>query len=410
MVKLRFPLPSDWKLRSLEAISEFSQYGINSSSGEGKEYPMLRMNNLQNGRIDASDLAYIRLSDEEYDKFRLGPNDLLVNRTNSCELVGKTALFSLLGEYVFASYLVRFRLNAYKVDPKYVEYYFNYHEAKHFLQTLATKGVSQANINPTILKKRFVIPLPPLPEQRAIAAILGTWDRAIALTERRLAAAERRKRALMQQLLTGRVRFPEFLGEEWREVRLGEVFTRVTRKTPPDVANILSISARIGFEHQADKFSRVIAGDSLSRYILLRRGEFAYNKGNSKAYPQGCIYRLEDHEEGAVPNVYYCFKAKSDVVNGLFYKYYFESGALNPKLRGFINAGVRNDGLLNLNVDDFFSCTIVLPSPAEQERIASVLDAATREISLLRRKRDALQRQKQGLMQRLLTGRVRVKV
>ena len=78
--------------------------------------------------------------------------------------------------------------------------------------------------------ERIEVSLPPLPEQRAIAAILGTWDKAIALTEQRIAAAEQRKKALMQQLLTGRVRFPEFVVEAWKKYEFGDLFESVSAR------------------------------------------------------------------------------------------------------------------------------------------------------------------------------------
>jgi len=121
--------------------------------------------------------------------------------------------------------------------------------------------------------------------------------------------------------------------EGWRWVRLEDVFQRIQRTIKTDVENVLSITARVGFVDQAEKFGRVIAGKNLERYILLRHGEFAYNKGNSNSYPQGCIYMLEEFEQGAVPNVYYCFRATSSEVCTEFYKFYFESGALNSQLR-----------------------------------------------------------------------------
>jgi len=191
--------------------------------------------------------------------------------------------------------------------------------------------------------------------------------------------------------------------EGWRWVRLEDVFQRIQRTIKTDVENVLSITARVGFVDQAEKFGRVIAGKNLERYILLRHGEFAYNKGNSNSYPQGCIYMLEEFEQGAVPNVYYCFRATSSEVCTEFYKFYFESGALNSQLRRLINSGVRNDGLLNLPADHFFRVRIPLPPIDEQRRIAEVLRDADANIARVEAQIEAAQAVKRGVMQRLFT-------
>ncbi|OGV78393.1 MAG: hypothetical protein A3K19_20170 [Lentisphaerae bacterium RIFOXYB12_FULL_65_16] len=260
--------------------------------------------------------------------------------------------------------------------------------------------------------------LPPLPEQRKIAEILSTWDRAIEQIGDLIAAKQRLKKGLMQQILAGKLRFPQFgrptggpdvLPAGWSRARLSDVFERVTR-TVGDArdAEPLSITATVGFVRQRDKFSRVIAGKQLQDYILLRRGEFAYNKGNSDAYPQGCIHRLMEYEQAAVPHVYFCFRGKGDNVDPGFYAFYFQLGLLNGQLSRLINSGVRNDGLLNLPADGFFKMTLLVPPVPEQKRIAVALRVCDAELSALRRHLAALQQQKKGLMQKLLTGKVRV--
>lgn len=111
---------------------------------------------------------------------------------------------------------------------------------------------------------------------------------------------------------------------DWRVKKLKEISKRVLRKNDGEPHDVLTISSLGGFLNQTDRFSRVIAGENLAKYILLRKYEFAYNKGNSKAYPFGCVFRLEDYEKALVPNVYYCYK----IVEGMseFYKHYFIAG------------------------------------------------------------------------------------
>ena len=193
---------------------------------------------------------------------------------------------------------------------------------------------------------------------------------------------------------------------------MGEVFTRVTRRVRDVIddtaSNVLSITATVGFVTQEEKFGKVIAGKNLQQYVLLRHGEFSYNKGNSEAYPQGCVRRLEEFSEGAVPNVYYSFRPKSEQTSGDFYRYYFEAGLLNQQLSRRINSGVRNDGLLNLAPEDFFEAQILVPPYEEQEKIGMLFRTIDEEISATKNKLERIRAQKKGLMQRLLTGQMRV--
>jgi hypothetical protein len=169
--------------------------------------------------------------------------------------------------------------------------------------------------------------------------------------------------------------------------RLSDIASRITRKNDGAGHPVMTISAKNGFMLQSEKYSRDMAGQSAERYTLLRKGEFAYNKGNSQTSPQGCIFKL-DKESAVVPFVYYCFSLKNNI-DEKFAAQAFQNGILNRDLARAINSGVRNDGLLNLPVDDFFRCQIALPGIAEQRAISEVLDAMEEAIT----KTEALCRQ-----------------
>lgn len=192
----------------------------------------------------------------------------------------------------------------------------------------------------------------------------------------------------------------------WKVKKLKDISNRVQRKNDGKSHNVLTISSKGGFLNQTERFSKVIAGENLAKYILLKKNEFAYNKGNSKTYPYGCIYRLEDYEEALVPNVYYCFEIREGVTE--FYKHYFIAGKLNKFLARVINTGVRNDGLLNLNVTDFFDVPVAAPPIKEQQKIASILSAWDKAIEPKEKLIEQKKQQKKGLMQKLLTGEVRL--
>ena len=165
----------DWDWVELGDLITYSQYGLSSKAdGNDEDIPILGMNNITyRGNIDLSSLKFIKLNEEELKKYKLQKGDILFNRTNSKELVGKTSLFNLDGTYVFASYLIRFKVDEKKVYPKYIVYFMNSNFIKDYLQSLCRAIIGQANINLEELKS-IKIPLPPLEKQQEILSFLDT--------------------------------------------------------------------------------------------------------------------------------------------------------------------------------------------------------------------------------------------
>lgn len=184
---------------------------------------------------------------------------------------------------------------------------------------------------------------------------------------------------------------------DWQVKRLSEVATELTERAGQDMYETVSISAGIGFVNQAEKFGKELSGKQYEKYIVLHKGDFSYIKGNSKTSPQGCIYRLNDRESAAVPNVFESFRIKEQ--NADYYEQLFLSGFLNRQLYSRINRGVRDDGLLNLTGKDFYSCTVPVPPVDEQKKIAEVLLCCDRVIDLKQQLIIELQQLKNGFLQ-----------
>ena len=253
------------------------------------------------------------------------------------------------------------------------------------------------------------IPLPPLDEQKKIAEILSTWDEAINLTINLIESKKQFKKALMQNLLTAKIRFPQFK-DEWKIIRLKKISSRVTRRNQNNrCQNVLTISAQSGLINQTDFFNKQVASKDLSNYILLKKGEFAYNKSYSAGYSFGAFKRLKFYEEGVASPLYIYFKFNDDVCSD-FFEFYFDAGQANRQIKDIVQEGARNHGLLNLSIDDFFNIKIRMPNLKEQQKIAEVLTACDDEINLLNLKLENLKKQKQGLMQNLLSGKLKTKV
>ncbi len=146
------------------------QYGISVKATKEKiGIPMLRMNNIFKGETVVDDLKYINLNENNKKDVLLNKGDLLFNRTNSKELVGKTSVFEEEGEYTFASYLIRLKLDTSKVDVHYINYLFNSQIGRMQIDMVSRQILGQANINTQELRE-FILPIPPLDLQLEIAA------------------------------------------------------------------------------------------------------------------------------------------------------------------------------------------------------------------------------------------------
>lgn len=152
-----------------------------------------------------------------------------------------------------------------------------------------------------------------------------------------------------------------------------------------------------------------MAGKSVEKYTVIEAGDFAYNKGNSNSYKYGCVFDLECYERALVPNVYVCFRLRAGYKRS-FYKALFAADYLAPQLGRLVNTGVRNNGLLNITESQFLSVSVPVPPEDEQEALASVMETASSQMSVLRAQLASLRQEKLGLMQQLLTGKRRVVV
>jgi type I restriction enzyme S subunit len=196
-------IPKDWRVVKLGSVLELCQYGLSIKMGDKGKYPIIRMDEVVDGYVISEITRYVDLDEETFRNFKLEKGDILFNRTNSYELVGRTGIFLLDGDYVFASYLIRLRPKREMADPSFLTFYLIFSNDK--LRQLATRAVHQANINATNLK-RFKVPLPPLGEQQKIASTLATVDGELKIERNEKARLERIKQGLMDLLITGKIR------------------------------------------------------------------------------------------------------------------------------------------------------------------------------------------------------------
>ena len=394
-------IPQEWEVKKLGEVGKLlSGLTYTPSNIQSDGILVLRSSNIQNGVLAFDDNVYVNVS--SYTPVKAG-DILICVRNGSQNLIGKTALITQEAEgCAFGAFMAVFRSSI----SKYVFYLLGTELYRKYI--FRNLGATINSINGSDLKK-FRFPFPPLAEQRKIAEVLGVWDEAIEKQARLIEKLALRKRALMQRLLSAKLRLPGF-SSPWQKVKLGDICERVTRKNIEDNQNVMTISAQRGFVAQTDFFNKSVASETLESYYLVFRDEFCYNKSYSNGYPMGAIKRLSEAEKAVVTSLYICFNVKPGTDANIDYlSYYFDNGGLNRGLTKIANEGGRAHGLLNVTPKDFFGLSFEIPSLKEQTAIAEVLTAADREIELAKEKLERLRSQKRGLMQQLLTGKKRVK-
>jgi len=394
-------IPEDWEVLKLSKIGETVTgltYNPKSITDE-KGVLVLRSSNVQNGVLEFDDNVFVNVGEGDYNKTLEG--DLLICvRNGSRSLIGKNALISKEhAGTAFGAFMLVFRSPHFK----YLYQLFNTHY--YYREIHKNLGATINSINTKNLLD-FKFPFPQEHERKAIATCLSTWDTAITTLDKLILAKQKRKQALMQQLLSGKKRLPGFKGE-WKVCNLSNISNRVVRKNKEANDNVVTISAQRGFVKQEDFFNKRVASNTLLNYTLVHRGEYCYNKSYSNGYPMGAFKRLDSFDKAVVTTLYICFSLKRNV-NSDFMNQFFEAGKMIPGLMRIAQEGGRAHGLLNISLSDFFGLTLKLPSLEEQTAIALVLNTVDKDIQLLTAQRNHLQDQKKGLMQQLLTGKKRL--
>lgn len=175
--------PYNWPIVNIGEIAIDVRYGTSKPAVEGGQYPYLRMNNLTyEGFLDLSNMKYIDIPDDEIEKYIVRKGDILFNRTNSIDLVGKTCVFDLDEAMIIAGYIIRIRLND-KLLPVVFSNYMNLPVLKKRLRNMAKGAVNQANINAQELKSVRIY-LPPIKLQNQFAAFVEQTDKSKVLCSR----------------------------------------------------------------------------------------------------------------------------------------------------------------------------------------------------------------------------------
>lgn len=187
--------------------------------------------------------------------------------------------------------------------------------------------------------------------------------------------------------------------DDWEQRKLGDVVKEITRNDPESEAPIMMITANNGFIEQSERYAFNNAGESLKKYILLKKGELAYNHGASKLRPYGSCFALTAAENARIPFVYHCFSAENQ--NAEFMSIELNGAEIENQLRRIVSSGARMDGLLNISFDEYTSVSVLLPSAEEQDRIADFFHHLDNLITLHQRKLEKLKLVKKSMLEKM---------
>ena len=342
--------------------------------------------------------------------------EIIISRSNAPDMVGASA-------YITKSYPSRFladklwqTVQKQDVDTnmRWLAFFLASPWSRYRFSSLAT-GTSSSMKN--ITKSELLtlpLPIPPLPEQNAIADLVSTWDEVIEKTERLIQVKEKQLRQMSRWLLFGYKRFGNKKNEladghffkypsDWALVKIGKVAKEVSARNGESEEIVLSCSKYDGFVNSLDYFGKQVFSSDTSNYKVVKKGQFGYPSNHVE---EGSIGLLEHCEKGIVSPIYVVFEASKEKVHSPYLYKLLKTDIYRHIFQVSTSSSVDRRG--SLCWGDFSKIKVLVPSLEEQQEISETLSSAQHEIDLLKQLADKYKIQKRGLMQKMLTGEWRV--
>lgn len=391
-------IPEDWEVVKLSSLSEKISDGIHTTPvyTDNTDFYFINGNNLVKNSIQVSEITKT-VSEDEYRKHRidLDSKTILMSINGT---IGNLAIYN--GEKIILGKSACYIILKNKSSLKFVYSLLQSRNTQKSFEAELT-GSTIKNLSLKTIKDTFV-PFPPLQEQEKIAEILTTWDEAISLHVKLIEEKEQLKIGLMQKLLSGEVRFEGFC-DKWEEVKLEDIGQIITGTTP---------STEIKDYYENGKYPWITPTDINHKKNISTSERYLTSLGLEKGrfIPKGsllvtCIASIGKNailtvDGSCNQQINAILPSEKNNTNYLYYLIEYKKDYL-IKFAGQSATQI-------LNKKSFSNLKIKIPSPQEQEKIAEVLSLADDELTLLKNELEVLKEQKKGLMQKLLTGEVRV--
>lgn len=401
-------IPHEWALRPL---TEFAQQERNAFSN-GPFGSDLLSNELQTQGVP---VIYIRdisryvfnwrsrvyVSDQkatQLSAFSVRFGDVLITKVGSppCE----AAVYNKDVPSVITQDVIRLRPSK-GVDSYFLMLMINSLYAQREVRKIKIEGTRE-RVSLTDFKK-IKLPFPPLPEQQKIAAILSTWDEAIEKTQSLIDQLRQRNEGLAQQLLTGKKRLKGF-SDAWTTVHIYQIAEPLNMINKEGLAlDVLSCTKYSGLVKSLDYFGKRVYGADLRKYKIVPKGTFAYATNHIE---EGSIGYQKFSEDCLISPMYTVFRTNGTVNDGFLLRL-LKSDKMIYAYQSNMSGSINRRG--GLRWKDFSSILTSIPSIKEQMAIHAVLSQSDHELKMHEQHLMVLRQQKKGLMQNLLTGKIRVK-
>lgn len=410
-------MPKGWSIVHVGDLFEV-QLGkmLNKEAkAKGPQFKYLGNSNVKWGHFDLSNLNAMYFNEKEINKFSLRVDDIVM-----CEggEVGRCAIWQGQEENIYYQKALHRLRSKGKVSPYFFQAYIESIAGTKLLDDYTTR----TSIAHLTREKLLVLPivLPPLPEQKKIAQILAIWNKAIEVTEKLLNKSQQQKKALMQQLLTGKKRLLDESGVrfsgEWKKYTLshfGKCIRGVSYK-PENICesesdNTIRLLRSTNIQNGVlnDKDLIILPKELVKPIQVLMDGDLAICMANGSKSLVGKSASYKRNDADYTVGAFCALFRPLKTVSSSFVKFLFESNKYQSQLLVILAGSSIN----NLKGSDIESINIDAPAYyKEQQKIAAVLSAADAEISTLEKKLACLKEEKKALMQQLLTGKRRVKV
>ena len=404
-------VPNGWNISSIDSISDSVKVGFVGSCQ--KDYrdsgiPLIRTTNLKNGKLDLKNIIYVTNEFHiKNKKSQLKEYDLLIARHGNH---GSACMVPKGFQDANCLNIVIVRPDLTKVAPEFMLDLFNYSLSKKLSSKAA--GSTQTVVNTKEIASQ-VATVPPLSEQRKIAEILSTWDKAIRTTERLIDNSKQQKKALMQQLLTGKKRLLDDSGKpfewEWQRKLFKEILRLDRGSSPRPIVNFITEDSdgvnwiKIGDTKNdtsyitATKEKISLEGAKKSRKVSA--GEIIVS--NSMSYGKPYILKID----GYIHDGWFVLRDYQEHIDTTFLIQLLSSEFVQAQYKRLAAGGV----VTNISSELVYAVKVNLPQISEQRKIAAVLSNADKEIVLFEKQLADLKQEKKALMQQLLTGKRRVK-
>lgn len=391
--------PNDWEIFEMDAVCIKITDGTHDTPIPVESgIPFLTALHVKEDLIDYDNCYYLpeEIHRDIYRRCNPQLGDVLM--VNIGAGVATTALVNVDFEFSLKN-VALLKPKKEKVLGEYLNYY-QIHIKPKLVQSLLNGG-AQPFLSLRQIKKLKVV-LPPLPEQKSVVKTLNSCDSAVKSIEQIIIQKELRKKWLMQQLLSGKIRLNGFKGEIKPKV-IGLYIEEISERNKDlQVTRVLSVTNSRGFINQSDQFDRTVASEDASNYKIVRKGQFAYNPSRVNV---GSLDLLRNFEEGILSPMYVVFSTYEKHLLADFLYFHLKTQWFYGHIPMYVQGSVRD----SLSFDGLCSMKFFIPSIEEQSAITHVLQIAEKEITLLKLKAEKLREKKKGLMQQLLTGKIRIK-